>query len=100
MIEYDLFLPIGAPAFRKVAESARKELVKYFGGLTDTRHHHEGQWKIGNAIYTDDIVIWRVLSDRGAAGERFLCALGKKLRKKLGQKELLITRRLVEVLEF
>ncbi len=96
--EYDLFLPVTGPAktLDPVLKETRAELLDYFGGLTETRQSNKGIWKIGPATVKDTIQIWHVLSDKGAAGDRFMAALRKKLQRRLKEDLILIIRHKVD----
>jgi hypothetical protein len=100
--EFDLYIPLRHSDGRKVAPSKLKqiqaELVDQFGGLTNFPQAKLGLWKLGNVVYRDEIVIYRVLSDNSRAATRFLRDLKKKLEADLNQDEILILVRDVKVL--
>ncbi|RYZ65133.1 MAG: hypothetical protein EOP09_14785, partial [Proteobacteria bacterium] len=64
--EYEIYLPVrdndGNVFPDRLFADYKKSLTERFGGVTDTRIHNEGVWKIGNVEQKDDVVVWRVLS--------------------------------------
>jgi hypothetical protein len=99
-LEYELYLPTISPQgtlfSQDVLRQIRQELVDFFGGLTDTRHKNEGLWKIGGVTVRDEIVIWKILSNRGQAGDQFIRDVKLQLQKLLRQNEILVIRRQIE----
>ena len=81
-----------------VRDGLRRRLFDYFGGLTDTRQRNAGAWKVGNVVFHDDIVIYRVLAVKQHPARRFLMDLKEELERELRQQEILIVEREVEVL--
>jgi hypothetical protein len=102
MTEYDLFIPLryndGSPVEAEKLDHLRHQLTEFFGGLTDMRHRSAGRWKVGGVTFHDEIVIYRVLADRRRPARRFLRKLKGELKAELGQQEVLIVERRVEVL--
>ena len=74
MKEYELYVPLthndGTPVDPKVLVKLRERLLEEFGGLTFFPQPNEGFWTFGGITYRDEIVVYRVLSDRvrAAAG--------------------------------
>lgn len=101
-LEYDLFVPTVEQSGHRYTdsdtESIRAEIIQFFGGLTDTRHRNEGIWKVGGIEVRDEIVIWRVLSTKGADGDRFIEEIQKRLQQQLKQEHILVIRRAVQSL--
>jgi hypothetical protein len=99
-LEYDLFLPTVGPQGKlysqDILKQSRQELIDFFGGLTDSRQKNEGLWKIGGVTVRDEIVIWKILSNRGPAGDQFIRDIKLKLQEILQQNEILVIRRQVE----
>ncbi|MFL5812959.1 MAG: hypothetical protein ACJ763_05230 [Bdellovibrionia bacterium] len=99
-LEYELYLPTISPQgtlySQDILRQTRQELIDFFGGLTDTRQKNEGLWKIGGVTVRDEIVIWRILSNRGQAGDQFIRNAKTELQKLLRQNEILVVRRQVE----
>lgn len=99
MQEYEIYLPIGDREYpNDLTERYRRELIEFFGGLTDTRHPNKGLWRVGSVTIKDEILVWRVLSDRGEEGRAFLKALRERLERDMHQDEILIVARSVETI--
>lgn len=102
MNEYELYLPTtdrdGKPYPEDLFAGYRKDLVGFFGGLTDTRHRNEGVWRVGRVEVRDEIRVWRVLSDRGDEGLRFMRDFRARLERELRQDEVLIVVRSIDTL--
>jgi len=66
--EYELYVPLahndGTPVDPKVLVQLRERLLAEFGGLTFFPQPNEGFWTFGGVTYRDEIVVYRVLSDR------------------------------------
>lgn len=101
-IEYDIYLPTkssdGRPIDGKLLEDIRSTLIESFGGLTDTRLQTDGFWKSGGVTILDEILIWRVLSDQGKAGDEILERIKVRLEDILKQEKILVVKRVVETL--
>ena len=100
MREYDLYVPLfsndGQRLRRASLMSLRKRLITQFGGLTYFPQKSKGAWKIGQAVFQDEIVILRVLSDKNLT--LFWKRLKKDLQGEWKQKEILIVMRRVSIL--
>lgn len=103
LVEYDIYVPTvldpSDPESRSELLNIRERLVNHFGGLTDKRLHNEGLWKIGAITVRDEVVVWRVLSDKGTSGDKEMVEVKKMLEKLLHQDVILIVKREVQVLE-
>jgi inorganic pyrophosphatase len=101
-LEYDIFVPqvqaSGQRYTEAVTRGIKEEITTFFGGITDTRYTQEGLWKVGGMTIRDELVIWRVLSDKGAAGDAFMQDIRKRLEEALQQELILVVRRRVETL--
>ncbi|WP_141734712.1 hypothetical protein [Oligoflexus tunisiensis] len=101
-LEYDVFVPLvqasGQRYAADITRSIQAEITEFFGGMTDTHYVQEGWWKVGGMTVRDEIVIWRVLSDKGEAGDAFMQAIRKRLEDALQQQLILVIRRRVETL--
>ena len=95
VIENDIYLPASEP--QRLAK-ARRDLIEFFGGLTDSRFRQEGVWRFGQTVIQDKITVWRILSDRGDDGDRFMRDLRERLERELNQTQILLVRRRVEIL--
>lgn len=102
MKEYDIFVPLffndGSPIEAVKFQRLQAELLENFEGLTFFPQPNEGFWKLGDVTYRDEIVIYRVLTNRVRNARRFLSKLKQRLKKELQQEEILIIERDVETL--
>ena len=102
MKEYDIFVPLyfndGSPIEAIKFQRLQAELLENFEGLTFFPQPNEGIWKLGDVTYRDEIVIYRVLSNRPRAARRFVSKLKQHLKRELAQEEILIIERDVESL--
>ena len=97
--EYDIYVPTadrdGVRYENPELEVIRKELTDYFGGLTDTKYRNEGLWKVGSVTVRDEIVIWRVLSDKGGEGDEMIAKVKAQLERCLAQELVMVVKRSV-----
>ncbi len=102
MREFEIYVPLhyndGTAIEPGKLDRLRQRLFDFFGGLTDTRQHNAGVWKVGNVVFRDEIVIYRVLAVKQHPARRFLMDLKVELEKDLKQEEILIVERKIEVL--
>ena len=102
MREFEIYVPLqyndGCPIEVEKLDRLRQQLFDYFGGLTDTRQRNSGSWKVGNVVFQDEIVIYRVLAVKQHPARRFLMDLKAELERELRQEEILIVERKIEVL--
>ena len=59
--------PVEARSFRDV----QQRLLDQFGGVTYFPQPNEELWRMGNVTYRDEIVIYRVVSDKKNRRRRF-----------------------------
>lgn len=85
MKEYDIFVPLyfndGSPIEAVKFQRLQTELLENFDGLTFFPQPNEGFWKLGNVTYRDEIVIYRVLTNRVRSARRFLSKLKQRLKE-------------------
>ena len=102
MREFEIYVPLhyndGSAIEPEKLDDLRRRLFDFFGGLTDTRQRNAGAWQVGNVVFHDDIVIYRVLAVKQHPARRFLMDLKDELERELRQQEILIVERKVEVL--
>jgi hypothetical protein len=102
MREFEIYVPLhyndGSPIEPAKLDALRARLFDFFGGLTDTKQRNAGAWKVGNVVFHDDIVIYRVLAVKQHPARRFLMELKEELERELRQEEILIVERKIEVL--
>jgi hypothetical protein len=100
--EYDVFIPLcyndGSPIEGRKLQRVQQRLLEQFDGLTFFPQPNEGFWKLGGVTYRDEIVIYRVLTDRPRSARRFLTAFKADLKRELRQEEILIVERDVKTL--
>jgi hypothetical protein len=92
--EYDIYIPLtyndGSPVEGRKIERIGEMLLEQFGGVTFFPQANQGFWKMGEVVFKDQIVIFRVLTARTNFARRFLAKLKEKLKKDLEQEEILI----------
>jgi hypothetical protein len=102
MREFEIYVPLhyndGSPVEAEKLERLRERLFDYFGGMTDTRQSNTGSWKVGNVVFHDEIVIYRVLAVKQHPARQFLMNLKQDMERELKQEEVLIVEREIEVL--
>jgi hypothetical protein len=100
--EYDVYLPLkyndGAAVETRKFQSLLRKLLDHFGGVTFFPQPNEGLWRMGSVVYKDEIVIYRILSDRPRKARRFFAKLKASLKKSFRQEEILIVERAVKTL--
>ena len=102
MKEYDLFVPLfyndGSPVEQEKIEGIGEHLLEQFLGLTFFPQPNQGSWKMGDVTFRDQVVIFRVLTDKTRRARRLIAQFKKQLKKDLVQEEILIVERDVETL--
>jgi hypothetical protein len=100
--EYDLFIPLnyndGSPVEPAKLRGLRLRLLEYFNGVTFFPQANEGYWQLGGVTYRDEIVLFRVVTDKVRPARRFLRQLKEELKQVFKQEEIFIIERDVEVL--
>jgi hypothetical protein len=100
--EYDIFVPLyyndGSPIEPIKFQRLHAILLEHFEGLTFFPQPNQGTWKMGDIIYHDEIVIYRVLTSRARMARKFLSRLKEDLKRDLKQEEILIVEREVDTL--
>jgi hypothetical protein len=100
--EYDIFLPLtyndGTLIEPQKYQILRERLLEQFGALTYFPQSNEGFWRMGDVLYQDEIVIFRVLAAKVRTARRFLTTLKEELKRDFRQEEILIIERDVETL--
>jgi hypothetical protein len=92
--EYEIYIPLthndGAPVAPEKLVQLRDLLLKQFGGVTFFPQRNEGFWTFGGVTYRDEIVIYRVLTNRTRAARKFFREVKEQLKRELEQEEILI----------
>jgi hypothetical protein len=100
--EYELYVPLtyndGSPVEPRKIDRIGERLLERFGGCTFFPQRNQGMWRMGSVTFHDEIVIFRVLTDKVRLARRFFRALKKELKEDLGQEEILIVEKAAEVL--
>jgi hypothetical protein len=100
--EYDLYVPLflndGAPVSDEFIDRLGERLLQQFGGCTFFPQPNKGLWKMGNVVFRDQIVIFRVLTGNVRAARRFFRELKRELLVELQQEAILIVEKNVETL--
>ena len=100
--EYDIYLPLTYNDGRQVEseklESIKDVLLAVFGGVTFFPQENEGYWRMGDVVFRDRIVIFRVLATDTDLAQTFLRGLKEQLKADLEQEEILIVEKEAETL--
>jgi hypothetical protein len=100
--EYDLFVPLryndGTPIEPIKLRVLQARLLEYFNGVTFFPQPSEGFWKAAGVTYRDEIVIFRVVTDKVRSARQFLKRLKEELKASLRQEEIFIIERDVQQL--
>ena len=73
-------------------------LLAVFGGVTFFPQENEGHWRMGDVVFQDRIVIFRVLTPDVEFARTFLKGLKEQLKADLEQEDILIVEREAETL--
>ena len=99
LIEYEIFVPLVSNTGKRFGAEPLKlikqKIIDFFGGLTETQFRNRGSWKVGGHVVQDQIAIWRVLSTKGSAGNRFVTDIKVELETFLNQDKILVLRKVV-----
>jgi hypothetical protein len=95
--EFDIFVPLfyndGEPIEARKFQKLQARLIKQFGGMTFFPQPNEGFWRVGDVVYHDAIVIYRVYARKPRGARRFLAQVKIDLKRSLRQEEILIVER-------
>lgn len=99
MKEFDLFVPLfhndGSAIDVRLFQELQERLLAEFEGLTFFPQPNKGFWKMGSLTFQDDVVIYRVITDKPRKSRRFLSRLKKWMKPTFQQEEILIVERKV-----
>ena len=102
MKEYDLYVPLnyndGTPVEPRTLEGIQEKLLQQFRGVTFFPQPNQGLWTFGGVTYRDEIVIYRVVTDRVRAARRFFRQLKEELKHELRQDAILIVEKDAQVI--
>jgi hypothetical protein len=100
--EYDLYVPLtyndGSPVEPRKLVRLRERLLEQFGGVTFFPQSNDGFWTQGGVTYRDEIVIYRVITDKARAARQFFRQLKEELKHDLKQEEILIVEKDADLL--
>ena len=101
MREFDLFVPLfhndGTAIDARLFQQLQERLLAEFDGLTFFPQPNKGFWKMGSVTFQDEILIYRVITDKARKSRRFLSRLKKWMKAAFQQEEILIVERKVGV---
>ncbi|MBI3466690.1 MAG: hypothetical protein HY000_27060 [Planctomycetes bacterium] len=102
MKEYELYVPLNynddSLIEPKKLTRLREKLLLQFGSLTYFPQRSQGFWTYGGVTYRDEIVIYRVVTDRVRAARRFFRQLKAELKHDFRQEEILIVEKDAQVI--
>jgi hypothetical protein len=97
--EFDVFVPLfyndGKPVEPSLFQDLQRRLLACFDGLTFFPQPNKGIWKSGDVVYHDEIVIYRVLAEKGGKARRYLSRVKKWMEKAFQQEVVLVIERTV-----
>ncbi len=92
--EYDVYVPLRYNNGKAVEpwkiESIGERLLDEFGGLTFFPQPNQGHWRMGPVTFRDEIVVFRVLTEKVRPARRFFHRFKAALQEELKQEEVLI----------
>jgi len=95
--EYELYVPLflndGTPVLDEVIDSIGERLLDQFGGCTYFPQPNKGMWKMGDVVFRNEVVIFRVLTRQARTARRFFRQLKSELLQELKQEAILIVDR-------
>lgn len=102
MKEYELYVPLflndGTPVSDGFIDQLGQRLLDEFGGCTFFPQPNKGLWKMGDVVFRDHVVIFRVLTADSRGARRFFRALKRELMRDLQQEAVLIVEKDAETL--
>jgi hypothetical protein len=98
--EYDVFVPLyhndGTPIEPESFDALEQKWLDRFGGVTYSPQPKKGVWRVGDIVYRDEIVIFRVVTHESERA--FFSLLKEQLKDELEQEEILIIEREIETI--
>lgn len=102
MKEYELYVPLslndGTPVSDELIDGVGERLLEQFRGCTFFPQPNKGLWKMGDVVFRDEVVIFRVLTRQVRPARKFFRALKSELLRELQQEAILIVEKDVETL--
>jgi hypothetical protein len=100
--EYELYVPLflndGTPVSDELIDRLGERLLDEFGGCTFFPQPNKGLWKMGDVVFRDEVVIFRVLTRQVRPARKFFRELKNELLRELQQEAILIVEKDVETL--
>jgi len=100
--EYDIYVPLtyndGRPIEPDALTDLKDLLLAVFGGVTFFPQENEGYWRVGDVVFRDRIVIFRVLTQEIDLARTFLAGLKEQLKADLEQEDILIVEKQAKAL--
>jgi hypothetical protein len=92
--EYELYVPLclndGTPVSDELIDRLGQRLLDEFGGCTFFPQPNKGLWKMGDVVFRDEVVIFRVLTRHVRPARKFFRDLKRELLRELQQEAILI----------
>ena len=102
MKQYELYVPLslndGMPVSDELIDRLGVRLLEQFGGCTFFPQPNKGLWTMGDVVFRDEIVIFRVLTGQVRSARRFFRELKRELIHELQQEAILIVEKDVQTL--
>jgi hypothetical protein len=93
-----LFLNDGTPLSDEYIDRLGERLLAHFGGCTFFPQPNKGLWKMGDVVFRDEVVIFRVLTAKVRPARAFFRELKQELLSELEQEAILIVEKDVATL--
>lgn len=94
MKEYELYVPLflndGTLVKDEFIDHLGERLLDQFGGCTFFPQPNKGLWKMGDVVFRDNVVIFRVLTRQVRSARKFFRELKRELLRELQQEAILI----------
>jgi hypothetical protein len=101
-INVDLYVPLFSKDGRKLPahdlKDLKERLIVKFDGLTFFPQKNKGFWKVGNSVFRDEIIIFRVLCPDNYETKTFWRILKVHLEEAWAQTHLLVTTQAVGII--
>jgi hypothetical protein len=92
--EYELYVPLflndGTLVKDEFIDHLGERLLDQFGGCTFFPQPNKGLWKMGDVVFRDNVVIFRVLTRQVRSARKFFRELKRELLRELQQEAILI----------
>jgi ATP-dependent Clp protease ATP-binding subunit ClpA len=100
--QYDLFFPPtdrnGAPIEEKILLFVKEQLSSRFGGFVQRNQEIAGTWKIGNAAFQGEVVVFQIIANESEQPRDFFQRLKEQLKSEMQLEDVAVLERRVEIL--